>query len=423
MGVQQDRLTRRTVLLGALGIGFVAIILYIAATAHSGLPFTAATEIKASFKDVHSLREADDVRENGVRTGQVSAIEYKNGEALVTLKLSGHQDIYANAQAYIWDLSALGTKYVELDRGTPESGPLGDKIITSQRTKDSADIYHLLDVFDPVTLAGATSTVRELGVGAAGHGPDFHNYLSHFDQSNMNIGRVSESFASPQADLPALLHSADELSGRFVNHYQQLSQLISRTDDTLRAFATQNAQPLAQTLQKMPATLDSTKSALDRLNPPLADTRSFMTDFRPGAGDLARSEGDLRGTFRDSVTPFDKVPDVSDDAKSPLDDLRDVSSDARPLAPRAEETFDHFGRLLRVLGPYATDLRRLWSHGRTFVNYNIDGKHLPFVVVQPNQRTTGALIRDGLPSNPYARPNEAANDRMGYAPSTYRGDR
>lgn len=422
MGVQQDRVVRRTVLAGAVGIGLMVVVLYLAATAHSGLPFMPSTEVKASFKDVHSLRESDDVRENSVRVGQVSKIEYKNGEALVTLKLSGHKPVYNNATASIWDLSSLGTKFVELGRGTPDSGPLGDKIITSHATKDSADIYHLLDVFDPVTLTGAMSTVREVGGGAAGHGPDFHNYLSHFDQSNANIGKVSESFASQQADLPALLHSADELSGRFVGHYQQLSQLISRTDDTLRAFATQNAQPLAQTLQKMPTTLDATKSALDRLNPPLADTRTFMTNFRPGAEDLARSENDLRGTFRESVTPFDKVPDVSDDAKSPLEDLRDVSSDARPLAPKAEETFDHFGRLLRVLGPYSHDLRRLWSHGRTFVNYNVDGKHWPYVVVQPNERIAGPLLRDAITANPYARPNEAANDRMGVAPSTHRGD-
>jgi phospholipid/cholesterol/gamma-HCH transport system substrate-binding protein len=420
MGVQQDRIMRRTVTAGVVGIVLVVVILYIAATAHSGLPFAAATEVKASFHDVHSLRSADDVRENGVRTGQVSNIEYKNGEALVTLKLTGHQQIYANAKASIWDLSALGTKYVEFDRGTPDAGPLGDKVITSDRNSDSADVYHLLNVFDPITLSGATSTVREVGVGAAGHGTDFHNYLGHFDQSNKNLGVVSESLASQQADLPALLHSADELSGRFVNHYQAIADVVSRTDATLRAFAVQNAQPLSATLQKMPATLDAAKSALDGLNPPLADTRTFMTDFRPGAADLSRSEGDLRGTFRDSVTPFDRVPGVSDDAKSPLEDLRDVSSDARPLAPRAEEAFGNLGGFLNQVGPYAHDMRVLWSRGRAFTNYNIDGKHLPFVVVQPNGRATGTLIKDGVASNPYAKPGEASRDQMGYSP---RGDR
>jgi phospholipid/cholesterol/gamma-HCH transport system substrate-binding protein len=414
VGAQQQRITNRTLLLGLVGIGLMVVILYVAGTARGGLPFASSTTVQASFHDVHSLRVADDVRENSVRIGQVSAIEYRDDLALVTLKLDGDQQVYANAHAGIWDLSALGTKFVELDRGTPNAGPLGDRTIAAPGNADSADIYHLFNVFDPPTLAAATSAVRQLGGGAAGHGDDFHGYLSRFDKLVPAFGNISGVLASPQADLPDLLKATDSLSTHLVDRQQQISQLMGRTDDTFRAFTTQNAQPLSATLAKLPGTLDSAKTALDDLDPPLADTRSFMSGFRAGADDLGHAVPDLRGTFREGVAPLDKLPDVSDDAKSPLEDLRDVSSDARPLAPKLRDTFSSTGEFLRYLGPYAFETRQLWSRGRALFAPNVNGKHFPFATVVPDQRLGGMFIKDGVPADPYPRPGQAARERFGY---------
>lgn len=414
MGTQQQRTANRTLLLGVIGIAMMVGILYIAGTARSGLPLATTTTVKVAFHDVHSLRVADDVRENSVRIGQVSAVEYRNDEALVTLKLDGDQPVYADANAAIWDLSALATKFVELNRGTPTAGPLGDRTIEASRNTDSADIYHLFNVFDPKTLTSAMSTVRELGVGAAGHGPDFHDYLSHFDQNVPAFGHVAEVLASPEADLPDFLRATDSFSTHLVGRQQQISQLVDRTDKTFRAFTTQNAQPLSATLVKLPGTLDKAKLALDDVRAPLADTHAFMTDFRPGAQDLGRSVGDLRGTFRDSLPAFRRLPDVSDDAKSPLSDLREVSSDARPLAPRLEDTFAYTGKALNYLGGYSFETRQLWSRGRALFAPNVNGKHFPYADAVPNQRLAGTLVPNALPSDPYPRPGQAGRERFGY---------
>jgi phospholipid/cholesterol/gamma-HCH transport system substrate-binding protein len=414
MGAQQQRTTNRTLLLGVIGIGIMIVILYIAGAAHEGLPFVKTTTVKAAFHDVHSLRVADDVRENSVRIGQVSGIEYRNDEALVTLKLDGNQQVYADAHTAIWDLSALGTKFVELSRGTPSAGPLDGRTIEAAHNADSADIYHLFDVFDPPTLTAAMGTVRELGVGAAGHGTDFHGYLSRFDKLVPATGHIADVLASPQANLPDLLRATDSLSTHLVDRQQQISQLMDRTDATFQAFTTQKAQPLSATLVKLPGTLDKAKTALDDLNPPLAGTRRFMADFRAGADDLGHSVGDLRGTFRDGVPPLEQLPAVSDDAKSPLRDLRDVSSDARPLAPRLEDTFGSAGKFLRYLGQYSFETRQLWSRGRALFAPNVNGKHFPFATVVPDQRVAGMFVRDGVPADPYPTPGQAGRERMGY---------
>jgi phospholipid/cholesterol/gamma-HCH transport system substrate-binding protein len=414
MGAQQQRITNRTLLLGVIGIGVMIVIVYIAGAAHGGLPFVKTTTVKVAFHDVHSLRVADDVRENSVRIGQVSAIEYQNNEALVTLKLDGNQQVYADARAAIWDLSALGTKFVELSRGTANAGPLADRTIEAARNADSADVYHLFDVFDPATLTAATSTVRELGVGSAGHGNDFHGFLSRFDDLVPATGHIANVLASPRANLPDLLLATDSLSTHLVDRQQQISQLVDRTAATFQAFTTQNAQPLSATLVKLPGTLEEARTALDDLNPPLADTRRFLAEFRSGADDLGHSVGDLRGTFRDGVPPLKQLPDVSDDAKSPLRDLKDVSSDARPLAPRLEDTFSSTGKFLRYLGPYSFETRQLWSRGRALFTPNVNGKHFPLAVVVPDQRLAGMFLGDVVPADPYPTPGQAGRERMGY---------
>jgi phospholipid/cholesterol/gamma-HCH transport system substrate-binding protein len=414
MGAQQQRVARRTLALGVLGIGVMAVILFVAGTAHSGLPFVTTTTVRAAFHDVHSLRVADDVRENSVRIGQVSEIEYRDDQALVTLRLEGDHDVYADAHAAILDLSALGTKFVQLSPGTAGAGPLGDRTIDAGGNSDSADIYHVFDVFDPPTLAAATSTVRELGIGSAGHGAGLHGYLSRFDELVPATGHIADVLASPQADLPGLLRATDGFATHLVGQQDQISQLIGRTDATLQAFTTHDAQPLSDTLVKLPATLDAARAALDDLSPTLGDTRRFMADFRPGAEDLGRSVDDVRGILRDGVPPLRQLPDVADDAEAPLTDLRDVSSDADPLSDRLIDTLGSTGKFLRYFGPYAFETRQLWSRGRALFAPNINGKHFPIATVVPDQRLAGMALRDGVPADPYPRPGQAGRERMGH---------
>jgi phospholipid/cholesterol/gamma-HCH transport system substrate-binding protein len=393
-------------------------LLFLTFKAQTGMPFAKTTKVTAVVDNVHSLRTNDAVRQNSKRIGRVSKLEYEDGKAIVTMSLDGTVEVYKNAHAAVWDLSALATKFVELDPGTPDAGGLDASAIPSTQTDDSADLYQVLDVLDPKTRAGATSTLREVGGGASGHGADLAAFLGRAPDILGDLGDVSQSLAAPEADLPALLDQTDQLASRFSGRESEIDALVTQTDSTLKAIAIEDGRPLQETIERLPETLTTTKRSMDSLRDPLTQTGAAMTALEPGARSLSASEKDLRGFLRDAVPVAAKVPGVAKKAKPAVSDLTRTMSDARPLAPKLRQTIGDLMTPLSVLAPYSTDMSQLFERGASFVSQGPNpGTRYARLGLTPGANTvTGGLFgSSNLPQNEYPRPGEAQHDRAGGA--------
>ncbi|HWJ10443.1 MAG TPA: MlaD family protein [Nocardioides sp.] len=399
---------------GLIVLAAIVVLLYITFKAQTGMPFRATTTVQAEVADVHSLKVNDAVRQHSSRIGRVSGIDYVDGAALVTLELDGHVDVYRDATAAVWDLSALATKFVELDPGTSSAGELGDDPIGLDRTTESSDLYEVLDVLDAQTRKQATSTLREVGGGMAGHGEDLAAFLASAPDVLRDLGAVSQALSSKEAELPDLLAEAQLLAGRFDGRESELAGLVDQTARTLSAVAVDDAAPLRDTVQRLPQTLSTVRAAMDDLRGPLADTRRAVTALEPGAVALARSENDLRGFLRDAVPVADQVPGVARQAVPAVKALTGAMADARPLAPNLAQAVNDLVAPLRVLAPFAPDMASLFLRGASFVSQGPNpGVRYARLGVTPGVNTiTGGLIssRD-LPQNQYPKPGEAENDR------------
>jgi phospholipid/cholesterol/gamma-HCH transport system substrate-binding protein len=399
---------------GLVVLALLSGVLFLTFKAQTGMPFATTTEVTALVSNVHSLRANDAVRQNSKRIGRVSEIEYADGAALVTMELDGDVEIYQDARAAVWDLSALATKFVELDPGSSKAGVLGDDPIPASQTEDSADLYQLLEVLDPETRAAATAMLREVGSGAAGHGADLEQFLTRAPDLLNDLGEVSQALAAPEADLAAVLDNVDVLAGRFRDREPQIDRLVRQTDETLAALATGSGDPLRETVRRLPGALAETERAMDSLNVPLAQTAQTMRALEPGARALARSEDDLRAFLRDSVPVAARVPGVAELAVPAVEQLTQVMVDARPLAPQVQQAIGDLLTPLRVLAPYSIDMAQLFLRGASFVSQGPEpGVRYARLGVTPGLNTlTGGLLSSGnLPQNQYPRPGEAQYDR------------
>jgi len=400
---------------GLIVLVIVAALLYVAFRAQTGMPFRPTTTVQAEVADVHSLKPNDEVRQHSRRIGRVSDIEYRDGVAVVTMQLDGHVDVYRDATAAIWDLSALATKFVELDPGTSEAGKLGDRAIGVEQTVESSDLYEVLDVLDAPTRAQATSTLREVGGGMAGHGQDLAAFLNSAPDVLRDLGKVSASLSASEADLPALLVEAQTLASRFDGRQDELAGLVEHTADTLSAVAIDDGKPLRDTVRRLPGALTHARQAMDDLREPLVDTRVAVTALEPGAAALARSENDLRGFLREAVPVAGQVPPVAHQAVPAVKKLTGAIADARPLAPKITQAVHDLIDPLQALAPYAgPSMASLFLRGRSFVSQGPNpGVRYARLGVTPGVNTvTGGLVssRD-LPQNAYPAPGQAQYDR------------
>lgn len=398
---------------GMLVLVAIVVGLFVAFKAQTGMPFAPTTTVRAYFSDAGTLKANDTVRENSKIIGRVSSVDYADGRALVTMSLNGHVPVYSNASAQLWDLSALATKFVELNPGTPGAGPISAPIAVAH-TKSSADLYQVLDVLDPTTRAAAASMIRQLGSGLTGHGADLSAFLRAGPGDLKDLATISRALAAPSADVSGLVRSAQALSSRFTGSEQQISDLVDQSAKTLQAIGVDQGKPLQNTIAALPPALSNLDVALRKLEMSLADTRSAMVALQPGAQALGGSVPDLRGLLRAAVPVAGQVPSVAQLSLPAISDLTTTMTDARPLAPRVRDALGYALSPLGVLAPYTTDLSELFLRGASFVSQGPHpGLRYARLGVSPGVNTvTGGLIASGnLPQDNYPAPGLAQFDR------------
>jgi phospholipid/cholesterol/gamma-HCH transport system substrate-binding protein len=419
----ESRHALRSFKVGIGGLLFIAFLCYMTLSAQNGNPLTSKTYVKAAFADIDTLSRKDPVRQFSKGIGRVIDIGYENGQAIVTLQIEkgGDYPVYKNATAAVKDQSAIGSKFVELNPGTPDAGALGDGVIPQSQTKSSRDIYQILDLFDPSARAATSGFLTQFGGGLTGQADNFRDFVATAPDTLTDLGTVSHSIATPKADLPSLLNAADRLSGRFKGREQQIASLINQTDSTFAAFTVDDAKPLSDLLQKAPSTLDELKAATDSLNAPLSDTHEAMAGFEPGAKSLGDSEKDLRGTFRDGVPVLHDVPDVADQTAPAFGDLTPAFSDTSKLSPRAADALNDLAHPLRDLAPYSKELGYLFVRGHSFLSEGTaDGVHYARFNADfqgPYSFTAGVLKSCAFDTDPYPKPGQADNDHTTLGPS------
>jgi len=177
--------------------------------------------------------------------------------------------------------------------------------------------------------------------------------------------------------------------------------------------ATDGGRPLADTVKKLPSTLDALTPALSDLEKAAAALGPAVHDLGPSAaslGAVSKPTADFRAALRESVPVLGKVPPVSELAGPALFALTGTFNDARPLAPALGKTFEEAATQLAILAPYAPDLDLLLDGLRNaFAEGDVNGKYLRVASIF-------AALNQAGNRNPYPDPGEAATDASRYTP-------
>jgi len=397
-------------LLGLVVIAVSVASLALAFVSHKGLPGRSYSYAKLAFEQLPpSLREGTEVRVRGQRVGQVHHVSFDDGPR-IEVQLPGGFDIYKDATARIRSRSLLGQKYVQIDPGTPAAGKLGDAVLGADRTTTVVDIVDLVDTFDDETRKALHTALLATGTGAAGHGPDLNDLIAASPDLLADLNLTGRTLTAEETQLVAFLATAERLSGRFNGREQQLEALIKQMGDTLLAVATDDGRPLADTVKKLPSTLDALTPALSDLGASAAALGPALHDLGPSAATLGAVTPDFRAALRESVPVLGKVPAVSGLAEPALVALTGTFNDARPLAPALGKTFAEAAHQLVVLAPYAPDLDLLLDGLRdAFAEGDVNGKYLRVASIF-------AALNQAGNRDPYPAPGEAAKDGSRYTP-------
>jgi phospholipid/cholesterol/gamma-HCH transport system substrate-binding protein len=314
-------------------------------------------ELKADMSTAQAVTpgQGQTVRVAGVRVGDIAAVDYQNGHAIVTMAIDRQfLPVYKNATILLRPKTGLKDMFLELDPGTnydPNSNAdeyqNGDTIPVANTAPDT-NIDQVLSALDSDTRSYLRLLLVQGGEGLNGRGKDLGKLLGSLGPINRGLARLNTEVAKRKANLATLIHNMNLLWGRVGQDGQGISQLVSASDQALGAIASQ-APDVQRTVALLGPTLSTTRVALAKtdqlagvLGPAINSLRPFARKLKPvndSLGNLAKTTID---PVKNDIRPFVR------NAREPVRNLRPAAQNLVSATPRLTTVTDELNRLFNM---------------------------------------------------------------------------
>jgi phospholipid/cholesterol/gamma-HCH transport system substrate-binding protein len=295
------------------------------------------------------------VRVAGVRIGDISKVEYEDGNAVVTMDIDRKfLPVYRDATVLLRPKTGLKDMYLELDPGT-DSDPSSDQdeyedgdTIPVANTAPDVNVDQILEALDTDTRAYLRLLLVGGGQGLDGRGKDLGELLGSLGPINRGLARLNSEVATRRENLARLIHNMNLLWGRVGQDGEGIEQLLVASNQALGAIASQSPD-VRRTVELLGPTLSTTRSALERtgelaevLGPAVNSLRPFARKLKPvndSLGNLARR---TIGPVKEDIRPFVR------NAREPVRNLRPAAQNLVRAMPRLTTVGNKLNKLFNM---------------------------------------------------------------------------
>jgi len=279
-------------LIGALTTLIVVVAVFLSYNANNGLPFVPTYDINVELSETSGLQKANQVRIAGTRVGIIGSLvpllNPKNGHvtAIAHLKLEkGIEPLPADTKAIVLSVSAIGLKYLELEKGSSKQVLKAGQTIPVAHTREPVDIIQLFNMFDPKTRTAIQNNTVNFGDGLAGRGLGLNETIATLRPLVTNAVPVLANVASPRTDFRSLFPALDRVASQVAPVAETQAAWFRDLDTFFSAWAGV-APSLERTIAGGPAALAQATFSLPHEAPFVENATEFMHLLRPSARDL-----------------------------------------------------------------------------------------------------------------------------------------
>ena len=279
-------------LIGALTTLIIVVAVFLSYNANNGLPFVPTYDINVELNETSGLQKANEVRIAGTRIGIIGSLtprqNPKTGRitAIAELKLEKKvQPLPVDTKAIVQSVSAIGLKYLELEKGTSHETLKPGATIPASQTREPVDIVSLFNMFDQKTRENIQTNTINFGDGLAGRGIGLNETIHTLKPLATNAVPVLANLAAPQTDLRAFFPALDKVASQVAPVAETQAAWFRDLDTFFTAWAGV-APSLEQAIAGGPAALRQATYSLPHQAPFIENATEFMRLLRPSARDL-----------------------------------------------------------------------------------------------------------------------------------------
>jgi ABC-type transporter Mla subunit MlaD len=363
------------VLVGAVTVLVIVVAVFLAYNANNGLPFVPTYELRANVPSGAKLVPGNDIREGGHRIGVVTELNSKklrdgSAGAEIVMKLDKNASpLPADTSLVVRPRSALGLKYVELERGKAKDTLPAGATITAGEEAIAPELQEFFNIFDQKTRDNVERNLTGFGNAFAGRGISINQALESFPGFLRRLPPVMDVLAS--SDLERFFSSM-ERAARITAPLAETAMNGFRDAAITFNALVRDPAALEQTIADSPETLAVGTTALRNSRPFLRSLANVSGDLRDAAAEIRRSTPTITTTLNAGITPLEQLPTLNRRLTGTFNALTDLArsqgSDAGVNA--LGETTRILTPLTRYLGPFITVCNH-WNYSWTYLSDHI----------------------------------------------------
>lgn len=314
----------------------------------------------AMFADASPLLVGNDVKMNGVPIGKVESMEVVGAQSAVTVSLAPEAlPVHRDATLTIKPVSLLGERFLDFDRGSPESPvlPAGESLPVENTARPS-DLDQLLNAIDDPTGQSLAALVTTLGEGMRDNGQNADAAIRALAPAMTDTEQLVKVLDDQSTTLQNLVDNAEPVASALAaDDGKRLDGLVNAANQLLGTTADRQ-QALTDTLVRMPDTLTQARGALEDLAGVTRNATPTLASMRPTTDDLVAISHELQA-FADSADPaLASTQPVLDRAQELLAEARPVVADLRPAGADLRGTA---AGLKPVVNDFTDHLPSFWN--------------------------------------------------------------
>jgi virulence factor Mce-like protein len=325
-GGRAGSLAASPTLVGAVTVLVVVVAVFLSYQANSGLPFVPTYKISAELPNANTLVPGNEVRIGGIRVGQIKTVEPETVDnapcpndptrqctsQVAKINMELNQDLNPlpeNSTVVVRAKSALGLKYLEIDRGNSSQGfKPGATIPLTAARPEPVEIDQVFNMFDAPTRTAIQTNLLEFGNALAGRGVDLNEAIGQLKPLVEVLTPVMRNLADPNTGLGNFVSSLSATAAEVAPVAQIQGQLFVDLDTTFAAFARVSRPFIQETISRSPAAEDTAIATLPTIRPFIANTAKLFGELRPGFHAIAPVQKPLGQSIVEGVKALALAP-------------------------------------------------------------------------------------------------------------------
>jgi virulence factor Mce-like protein len=343
MNRRRSSIAASPLLVGAITTLIVVVAVFLSYNANNGLPFVPTYNIKVELPNATGLQPSNQVRIAGTRVGLVGSLtphqDPRTGRITVIANLKLEKNIEplpANTRAVVQSVSAIGLKYLELEKGNSHQTLKAGSTIPVDQTREPVDIEELFNMFDAKTRQAIKVNTNNFGDGLAGRGLGLNKTIAEARPLVTKAIPVLHNLAAPATGLHELFVALDRAASQTAPVAESNAELFSNLDTFFKAWASVTPSIEAAT-RGGPASLRQATYSLPHEAPFYEDAAEFMHLLRPSASSLRTVAPQLGHAVSEGAVNFAAATKLNTRLAEASQALQEFAEN--PVVPIALEDF------------------------------------------------------------------------------------